>query len=151
MHTILRTAAALGIATMCGVGLNAQTQETKTTTETKVEIKGGKDVTVVGCLERRDGGHYALTDVRDERRLAPTRYALVTTDDLSKHVGQRVEVRGKAVQDGDGKVSIETKTKVEVENGKDQESKLKTEATSGAMDMSFIGVNSVKMVATSCN
>ena len=37
------------------------------------------------------------------------KYALVTDDDLSKHVGHRIEVRGKATDKGDAKVTIETK------------------------------------------
>src|SRR5579872_5164908 len=99
----------IGLAVLSGAGLAAQTQETQTTTKTKVEIKGGKDVTVVGCLERRSDGDYVLTEVRDNRRVEQSRYALVTSQDLSKHVGERVEIKGKAVTNGDGKVSIESK------------------------------------------
>ena len=51
------------------------------------------------------------------------KYALVTDDDLSKHVGHRIEVKGKAADRGDGKVKIEStvgtsggdKTKVKTE------------------------------------
>jgi hypothetical protein len=39
-------------------GLTAHTHETQTTTKTKIEIKDGKDVTVIGCLERRSHGDY---------------------------------------------------------------------------------------------
>jgi hypothetical protein len=39
-------------------GLTAQTHETQTTTKTKIEIKCGKDVTVIGCLERRSHSDY---------------------------------------------------------------------------------------------
>ena len=131
------TAVAVGLAAMCAAGLNAQTQETKTTTNTKVEIKGGKDVTVIGCVERRPNGDYILTEIRENRRSEPSRYVLVTDEDLSKHVGERVEIQGKAVVNGDGKVSVESKTKTEVENGKDQETKTKTEGTVGALDIPF--------------
>ncbi len=141
----------IGLAVLSGAGLAAQTQETQTTTKTKVEIKGGKDVTVVGCLERRSDGDYVLTEVRDNRRVEQSRYALVTSQDLSKHVGERVEIKGKAVTNGDGKVSIESKTTTEVENGHDQETKSKTEGTTGAFDMPFLGVRSLKTLSTSCN
>ena len=90
MHTTRRTAVAIGLAAICAAGLSAQTQETKTTTSTKVEIKGGKEMTVIGCLERRPNGDYQLTEIREDRRREPSRYALVSSEDLSKHVG-RVE------------------------------------------------------------
>jgi hypothetical protein len=142
---------AIGIAAMCAAGLTAQTQETKTTTDTKVEIKGGKEVTVIGCLERRANGDYVLTEVHENRREEPSRYALVSSDDLSNHVGKRVEITGKAVVDGDGKVTVESKTKNEVENGKDQETKTKTEGTAGVLGMPFLGVKSIKSLSSPCN
>jgi hypothetical protein len=152
MQTTRRTAVALGLAVACAIGLSAQTQETKTTTNTKIEVKGGKDVSVIGCLERRPSGNYILTDVAHEsRRTDPSRYALLTSEDLSKHVGERVEIRGKAVVNGDGKVSVESKTKTEVENGKDLETKTKTEGTSGMSDMPLIGMTSMKTLSSSCN
>jgi hypothetical protein len=144
------TVLAIGLAAICAAGLAAQTQETKTTTKTKIEIKGGKDVKVTGCLERRPNGDYMLTEVRENRRADPLRYALVTSEDLSKHVGERVEIKGKAVADGHGKVTVESKTETEVENGKDRETKTKTEGTSGALDMPFLGVSSMKTLSSSC-
>jgi hypothetical protein len=149
--TTTRLTAAIGLAAICAAGLAAQTQETQTTTKTKIEMKGGKDVTVIGCLERRPGGDYVLTSVRDNGRVEHPQYALVTSQDLSKHVGERVEIRGKAVTNGDGKVSVESKTKTEVEHGKDQETKTKTEGTSGAFDLPFLGVRSLKTLSSSCN
>jgi hypothetical protein len=151
MHTTRKTALAIGLAAMCAAGLTAQTQETKTSTNTKIEIKGGKDVRVTGCLERRPNGDYILTEARENLRQEPSRYALVTSQDLSKHVGERVEIQGKAVANGDGKVSIESKTKTEVENGQDQETKTKTEGTSGAIDMPLLGVKSMKTISSFCN
>ena len=151
MTTTRLTTVAVGLAAMCAAGLSAQTQETQTTTKTKIEIKGGKDVTVIGCLERQPGGDYILTSVRDRGRLEPSRYALVTSQDLSARVGERVEIKGKAVTNGDGKVSIESKTKTEVENGKDQETKTKSEGTSGAFDLPFLGVRSMKTLSSSCS
>ena len=151
MQTKHRTVVAIGLAAMCAAGLSAQTQETKTTTSTKVEIKGGKDVTVIGCLERRSNGEYVLTEVRDRSRFENAKYSLVTSENLSKHVGERVEIKGKAVTNGEGKVSVESRTKTEVENGKDQESKTKTEATIGAFDLPLLGVHSMKTLSSSCN
>ncbi len=103
---------AIGLAAMCAAGLTAQTQETKTTTNTKIEIKGGKDVTVIGCLDRNANGDYILTRLRVNRH-EPSQYALITSEDLSKHVGERLEIRGKVMVNG---------------NGTDRETKAKTEA-----------------------
>jgi len=150
MNKIRTMAVAVGLAAACGAGLIAQTQETKTTTNTKVEIKGGKDVTVVGCIERSEIGSYILADVREEARHEPSRYALVSSEDLAKHVGERVEIKGKSVVNGNGKVSVETKTKTEVENGKDQESKVKSEGTTGALDLPSLGVKSMKTLSSHC-
>ena len=148
MTTTRLTAVAIGLAAMCTAGLAAQSQETQTTTKTRTEIKGGKNVTMIGCLERRLEGGFILTDVRENSRNEHTRYALITSKDLSRHVGERVQIQGKAVANGDGKVSIESKTKTEVENGKDQESKTKTEGTSGALDMPFLGVTSMTTISS---
>jgi len=145
-----RTVTAIGLAAMCAAGLSAQTQETKTTTKTRIEMKGGKNVTAIGCLERHENGDYILTGVRPDHFMDPSRYALVTDDDLSKHVGERVRIQGKAVTAGNGTVSIRSETKTEVENGKDLETKSKTEGTTGLIDMPYLGVKSMKTVSASC-
>jgi len=145
------TAIAIGLTVVSAGAVRAQSQETKTTTKTKVEMKGGKDVTIVGCLERRDNGDYMLTDIRDVRGTDPTRYALVTDDDLTARVGQRVRIVGKTVSAGDGKVSVTSDTKTEVENGKDLELKSKTEGTTGMLGVPFLGVKSLKTLSPSCS
>ena len=151
MQTIRKTVMTFGLAVVCAAGLAAQTQETKTTTKTKVEVKGGKEVTVVGCLERRPNGNYILTDILERNRVDPMRYSLLTSDDLSKRVGERVEIHGKVVSNGNGKISVESTTKTEVENGKDQETKSKTEGTSGVLDMPLLGMTSMKTLSSTCN
>jgi len=52
-----------------------------------------------------------------------TRYALVTEDDLAKHVGERIRIEGKTVSAGHRTVTVTSDTKSEVENGKDIEVK----------------------------
>jgi hypothetical protein len=49
------TTVAIALAAIWSAGLTAQTQETQTTTKTKIEIKGGKDVTVVRDRQSRQG------------------------------------------------------------------------------------------------
>lgn len=151
MNTTRMTTIAIGLAVACVAALSAQTQETKTTTKTKVEMKGGKSVTVMGCLERRDNGDYMLTSIRDVQGMDPSRYALVTNDDLATHVGERVRIQGKTVSPGDGTVSVKSETKTEVENGKDLEMKSRTEGTTGTLEMPFLGVKSLKTLSSSCS
>lgn len=150
MTPIRVSAVTVALAALCTTGLSAQTQETQTTTKTKIEIKGGKNVTVTGCLEQRSNGDYVLADARDTGRSEWSRYALVTNQDLSKRVGERVEIKGKAVTNTDGKVSVESKTKTEVQNGDDRETRSKTEGTSGAFDLPYLGVRSIKTLSSSC-
>ena len=129
--------AAFGLAAMCAVGLGAQT----TTTKTKVEVKDGKEITVSGCLERNPGGGYMLTTTQGAMK-----YAIVTDDDLAKHVGHRVELKGKAADRGDGKVKIESTSKTG-----DDKSRAKTEIKGEDMaGMKYLGMKSLKMISTSC-
>ena len=151
MNTTRTTVIAIGLAMVSAAALSAQTQETKTTTKTQVELKGGKNITVIGCLERRENGDYQLTNIRDVRGMDPSRYALVTDDDLAKHVGERVRIEGKTVSAGNGKVSIKSESKTEVEHGKDVETKSRTEGTTGALEMPFLGVKSLKTISSSCS
>src|SRR5258705_1388168 len=75
--------AAFGIALMCSIGASAQTATTKVDGKQKVTVKDGKELTITGCVERNPGGGYMLTD----SNTGGMKYALVTDDDLSKHVG----------------------------------------------------------------
>lgn len=130
--------ATLGLAAMCAVGLSAQSGTT--TTKTKIDIKDGKDVTVTGCLETNPGGGYMLTTSG-----GALKYAVVTDDDLAKHLGHRVELKGKAADKGDGKVTIES----EVKTG-DDKAKAKTELKGDMAGMHYLGLKSLKMISTSC-
>ena len=130
---------AVCFAALCTVGLAAQSSTTKT--KTKVEVKDGKDVTVTGCVDRNPDGGYMLTSTGGSMK-----YALVTDDDLSKHVGHRVEVKGKAADHGDGKVKVEST----VDNG-DDKTKTKAEVKGNDMaGMRYLGLKSLKMISASC-
>jgi hypothetical protein len=132
---ILGTALALATS----VGLAAQQSTTKT--QTKVDVKDGKNVTVTGCVERAASGGTP----------SPF-YTLVGEESaISNHVGHLVEIRGKATDVGDdGKVDMTTKTKVEREHGDDTHAKSKTQIE-GATDVPFLGVKSVKMLRDTCS
>lgn len=136
--------AAVGIAAMCAAGTAAQT--TQTTEKSKVEVKGGKDVTVSGCLERNPDGDYILTTFdRTEMK-----YALVTDEDLAKHVGHVVEVKGRATDQGDAKVKVENKSKTEGTSGKEKETRSTHELEGNLPNLHYLGVKSVKTIADSC-
>ena len=150
MTTTRFTAIAFGLAAWCAAGLSAQSPTTQTTTKTTIEMKGGKDVTVIGCLEQRANGDYFLTEMRDNSRRGHARYSLLTSKDLSKHVGERVEITGKTVTKNDGTVSVESKTKTEAKNRKDQETETKTEGTTGVFAVPYLGVSSIKTLSSFC-
>jgi len=129
----------LALAAICAVGLNAQSGTT--TTKTKVDVKDGKEITIGGCLERNPAGGYMLTTTDGAMK-----YALVTDDDLSKHVGHRVEVKGKAADRGDGKVKIESKVGTSGDTAK-AKTEVKGEDMAG---MKYLGMKSLKMISASC-
>jgi hypothetical protein len=129
---------AIGIAAMCAVGVGAQTGTT--TQKTTVDVKDGTKITISGCLEQNPSGGYMLTTTTGAMK-----YALVTNRDLAKHIGHRLQVRGKAADRGDGKVSIESK----VGTGGDK-SEAKTELKGDMPGMHYLGVDSVKMISKSC-
>jgi hypothetical protein len=132
---------ALCAAAICAVGLGAQSGTTETKIKTKVDVKDGKNVTVSGCLAANPAGGYMLTTTRGDMK-----YALVTDDDLAKHVGHRMEVKGKATDRGDGKVKVESTVGT---SGSDK-SKTTTEMKGDMAGMHFLGVKSVKMLSASC-
>jgi hypothetical protein len=140
--------AALVLATSAGLAA----QQSTTKTQTKVDVKDGKNVTVTGCVDRAASGQgFVLTRVESGGTPSPF-YALVGEDSaLSNHVGHLVEIRGKATDVGDdGKVDVTTKTKVEREHGDDSHTKTKTRIE-GATDVPFLGVKSVKMLRDTCS
>jgi hypothetical protein len=143
---ILGTTAALAVT----VGLAAQSSTTKT--ETKVDVKNGKEVTVTGCVEASEtGAGYVLTRVEPRVGDPLAIYTLIGQDSsVGRHLGHLVEIKGKATNIGDdGKVEVTTKTKVEREDGDDTVTKSKSEIE-GPAAPAYLGVRSVKMLRTSC-
>jgi hypothetical protein len=151
MTTRTITAAAFGLALATGGVLSAQTQETKTATRTQAEMKGGKNISVMGCLDRRENGDYVLTSIRDVRGMDPSRYTLISDDDLARHVGERVRIEGKTVPAGNGTPPVKSGTRAGVENDEDIETTSKVEGTAGALVPPFLGVKSLKTLASSCS
>ena len=137
--------AAFGIVAVCAIGLSAQTATSTVDAKTKMKVKDGKEVHVTGCLERNPSGPgYFLTD----SATGGLKYMLITNDDLSKHVGHKVEVKGDATDKGDGKVRTETKAKGTSGDDKTRVES-KTEAK-GDLATHYLGMKSLKMISTSC-
>jgi hypothetical protein len=139
------------------VTLVGDAQYEQTTTKTKIKIEDGKNVTVVGCLQRSaDETGFTLSNLTGDATKTPT-YLLVPMkggeddlDELAQHLGHKIEVQGKAVDTKDGEVEIETRTKVDVEDGKDRETKSKTKIEGDLAGLPFLGVKDVKMIAKTC-
>ena len=134
---------------ICAAPLGAQT--TQTESKSKIAIKGGKDVLVTGCVEPlASGDGYMLTNVADKTGALHSYMLVSDDDDLSKHVGHRVQISGKAADQGDATVKSETKTTQKVEHGDDKETHHKSEVRGDLAGVPFLGVKSVKMIAASC-
>jgi hypothetical protein len=146
MRTI---APALCLSVVCAAAVGAQTQTERRETKSKIEVKGGKEVQVTGCIEPTSNG-YMLTKAADKEGALHS-YMLVSEDvDLSKHVGHLVQVTGNATDRGDATVKTETKTKTKVESGDEKERVSKSEVRGDVAGLPFIGVKSVKMIAGAC-
>ena len=124
MQATRTTALAFGLAAMCAAGLTAQTQETKTTTTTKVKLEGGKDVSVTGCLDQRPDGRYSLTEVggratwnRGATSLSPTTTypsTLGTASKFTASLSPTATARSGRIEDQDrdrGRDDMETKVR----------------------------------------
>jgi len=137
------------VVAACAVGLGAQTSER--TTKSKVTIKDGKDITVVGCVEpNASGTGYMLTHAADKDGRVHS-YMLVSEDvDLAKHAGDRVEIKGKAADRGDGKIETESKTTTKGTSGEEKETHGKSEIRGDLSGLPFLGVKTVKMIAAGC-
>jgi hypothetical protein len=132
---------------MFAVGVGAQTQTTRTESKTKVDVKEGKEIVVSGCLEKSPAGSYMLTS----RESGAFKYTLITDDDLSKHLGHRIEVRGKATDKGDAKVKIESRVGTTGSGENETKDKATNKTTlEGDLNLHYLGVKSVKMISTSC-
>jgi len=128
----------------------AMAQSSEVKTETKVEVKDGKDVKLTGCLERLPeagaGARYRLSDVADATGRRHS-YLLVGKDgDLDRHVGHMVEVKGKAADREDGEIKVKTKTKVERENADDLKNESESKVKGDLNGLPLLGVDDVKMI-----
>ena len=130
----------------CGI---AAAQDLETKTQTKLNVEDGKSVTLTGCVARSADG-YMLTNVADKKGAMGSYMLAAGDDDLKDHVGHRVEISGKAADQGKGKITVETKNETKVGDGDTSETKAKSEVEGDLKGLPFLGVKSVKMIAAVC-
>ena len=129
----------------------ASAQDLEKKTQTKVSVEDGKSITVTGCVQRNNDGELMLTNVANKDG-AMGSYVLATDDDddLKDHVGHRVEISGKAADKGNGKVTIETTTESHAADGDKSKTKSKAEVKGDLKGLRYLGVKSVRMLASVC-
>ncbi len=138
----------IAIAVMLSAGLAAAQDIDKA--KTKVKVDDGKDVKVTGCVERAPEGGFMLTNVASKDGALGS-YLLAKAgghdafDDLGKHVGHRVEIEGKAADKGKGKVTVESQAE-----GTSGKTEAKSELKGDLKGLPFLGVKSIRMIASVC-
>ena len=136
------------LALACSVGLAAQSATVKS--ESKVDVKNGKEVTVTGCLARSASGTAYLLNNVEGKDVTSKSYILVG-DDLDTHIGHFIEIKGKASNIGDdAKVEVKTKTKIERDDADDKKTETKTTMEGDLAGVPYLGVKSVKMIRNTC-
>lgn len=137
------------LAVVLATGI-AAAQDIEKKSETKVSVQDGKDVKVTGCVQRGAEGGFTLTNVADKEG-ALTSYVLASDEgDLADHVGHRVEITGKAADQGNGKIKVETKNQTKTGDGDKSTTTAKSEVKGDLKGLPFLGVKSVKMIAAVC-
>ena len=137
---------ALALVLASGIAI---AQDVDQKSKTNVKVDDGKSTTVTGCIERNADGGFMLTNVagKDGARGAT---CLRTTDDndlddIHKHVGERVEITGKAADQGKGKLKVETKAE-----GTSGKTESKSEVSGDLKGLPYLGVKSFRVLASVC-
>ena len=137
------------LATSCWRPGLAVAQDVDQNSKTKVKVDDGKSTTVTGCIERNADGGFMLTNVAGKDG-ARGDYLLASSDDndlddIHKHVGERVEITGKAADQGKGKLKVETKAE-----GTGGKTESKSEVSGDLKGLPYLGVKSVRVLACVC-
>jgi hypothetical protein len=139
------------IAAVVLAGAVAGAQDITQKAKTKVSVEDGKTITVTGCIGRGSEGGFTLTSVAGKDGALGS-YALVVddTDKLDDHIGHRVEITGKAADQGKGKVKVETTTETKIQGQDPQKTETKSEVKGDLKGVPFLSVKSVRMIASVC-
>jgi hypothetical protein len=137
------------IALIAACGL-ATAQDLETKTQTKVSVEDGRSIKATGCVERNADGGYTLTNVANKDGALGSYILASDGDDLKDHIGHRVEITGKAADKGDGKIKVETKNENRVGDGDKSKTTSKAEVKGDLRGLPYLGVKSVRMIASVC-
>jgi hypothetical protein len=141
------------VMALVGIGTPAIAQETVKKSTTQISVEEGKEVAVTGCVTRTPEGEFSLTHAAGKDGALGS-YILIAKDDerkdLEKHVGHRVEVQGKAADQGDGKLTVKNEAKVRTTEGDTKKRESTTKVEGDLNGMPFLGVKSVRMLAAVC-
>ena len=136
---------------ICGVATTLALATTvvaaQDTSKTRVIVEDGKEMTLTGCVQRNPDGGYTLTNAAGKDGVV-SGYILARLDDkddelddLKDHVGHRVEIKGRAADRGEGKIRVKT------DSGKTES---QSEVKGDLSGLPFLGVKSVRMIASVC-
>jgi hypothetical protein len=107
-------------------------------------------MTLTGCVTRGADGSFMLSNAAGKDGALGT-YILAAKDedDVEDRLGHRVEIKGKAADKGSGKVKIESRSEVAT-NGDTRKRESKTEVEGDLKGFPFLGVKSIRTIATVC-
>ena len=137
------------VITACAL-VQAQDVQQPHKSETKITVEDGKDIKATGCVERNADGGFTLTNVANKDGAMGSYILADDEDDLKDHVGHRVEISGKAADKGKGKVTIETTTEGVAADGDKSKTKSKSQVKGDLKGLRYLGVKSVRMLASVC-
>jgi hypothetical protein len=138
----------IAVVAACSLGA---AQEVEKKSQTKLSVENGRDITVTGCVERNADGGYLLTRAANKEGSFGSYILTSDNDALKDHVGYRVEIKGKAADQGDGKIKVETKNESRVGDGDKKKTTSTSEVKGDLTGLPFLGVKSVKTIATTCD
>jgi len=133
----------------CGL-VQAQEVEKARKQESRVTVEDGKDIKATGCVERNAEGSFTLTNVANKDGALGSYILAADDDELKNHVGHRVEISGKAADQGKGKVTVETKTETRANDGDKSRTTSKSQVKGDLAGLPYLGVKSVRMLASVC-
>lgn len=134
----------------------ASAQDPAQKSTTRVIVEDGKELVVTGCLSRSENGEFRLTHAAGKEG-AVGNYLLARSDDeddelaeLERHVGHRIEVKGRAADRGDGRIKVETERESRTPDGDTARTKSKSQVEGNLAGLPYLGVESFRVLASVC-
>jgi hypothetical protein len=131
--------------------IGAQDQKIETKTKTRIDVASGDTMVLTGCVRPYGTGAYMLTNVSSKNGPMSDYLLVATADTLKDRLDKWVVIEGKAATSRNGKVKIETETKVKPDGGETTETHDKNELKKGDLAAQpYLGVKSIKVLADHC-